>query len=515
VKPKALRAEHVALLSGAVLGLSAPGFDQWYLAWCGLAPFFLVIDWSKSLSGAAFRGWLFGLAYQLVWLSWFLKLNPPQWVGVQSAQQLLLLAVVVWIGAALINGSTFALAALIMRAFMNKGWLKLAGGDRGWLPSILLIPLLWVAVFGLFANQPDLLLLPMASLEYSQYKNVSLLQLCCLVGGVGLQFLIVAHNVALAVVAASMARPSGGRRLLLEKTRSAWGQWLAVACLIGGAALYGGYVARSVVLQPDQNVTVLQPGLMLETDRKRRGLQVAEALALALPMIEQCPVGLVVWTEQSVPMLFDAASPALEPLKHVAADRHLDLIFGVEEPAGAAGKKYNAAAGIASTGEFAPTLYRKRYLIPFGEFEPLVLRAIPVSIKEKLKLPQSPPLLASAEDNVLKLSRGDAALLICGENVDASLCARSVRKGGQVIANISNLTWFQNSILGAQTMAAAVIRAVENRRYYIYAADTGPSFVVDPYGRVVTRTRWGEVSALSTRFSYLKDLTPFCRLHAW
>src|SRR5262249_40846249 len=258
---------------------------------------------------------------------------------------------------------------------------------------------------------------------------------------------------------------------------------------------------------PGGEVSVLQSGLMLETAKKGRGLRVPEALALAMPMIEKCPPGLVVWTEQALPMLFDPRSAALKPLKRLAATRHLDIIFGVEELAGMAGKKYNAAAGINTTREFAPALYRKRYLIPFGEFEPLMLRAIPAGIKGRLKLPQSPPLLRGTQDTVLKLSRGNVALLICGENVDASICARSVRNGGQVIANISNLNWFQDSILGEQTVATAVIRAVENRRYYVYAADTGPSFVVDPYGRVLTRRRWGEVSMLSTRFSYLKDIT--------
>ncbi|HMO20057.1 MAG TPA: hypothetical protein PKC98_03710, partial [Candidatus Melainabacteria bacterium] len=28
----------LALVMGAILGLSAPGIEQWYLAWCALAP---------------------------------------------------------------------------------------------------------------------------------------------------------------------------------------------------------------------------------------------------------------------------------------------------------------------------------------------------------------------------------------------------------------------------------------------------------------------------------------------
>ncbi len=516
VKPKTVRAELLAIASGAVLGLSAPGFDQWYLAWCGLVPFFLLMDWSRSLWSAAFRGWLFGLGYHLLFLSWMLKLNPPQWVGIQSTPQLILVAAALWLCAAVISSVVFALIAFVMRLLLQKGWLTLVAGEEKLGPaSLVVLPLLWVVVFGVCGNQPDLLLMPMAALEYSQYKSLGVIQMCSVVGGVGLQFLMVAQNVALSMVAASMARTGGGRMLPAERVRAATAQWLAVVCLTAGATIYGAQSTRIAALEPDESVSVLQSGLMLATERKGRGLQVPEVLAMAMPIIDRCPPGLVVWTEQSLPMLFDATSTSLEPLKSVAADRHLDIIFGIEEPSETAGKKYNAAAAITSTGDFAPTLYRKRYLIPFGEFEPLILRCIPASVRQSIGLPQTPPFLADSDDVVLKLSSGVAALLICGENIDAASCARSVKKGGQVIANISNLNWFHGSILGAQSLATAVIRAVENRRYYIYAADTGPSFVVDPYGRVVARLGWGEVSVLSTKFKYVNEQTLFCKLAAW
>jgi len=507
------RAELIALAGGSVLGLSVPGFNQWYLGWFGLAILFLLIDGSRSPRAAAWRGWLFGFAYNLVWLNWFLKLNPPQWVGVDAPIQLVAIAVVCWVGSAALQACVQALAALAIRLMIGSGRLApVFGAGRSSAPAVLTLPLIWCLIICLFGNQPDLLVLPMSSLEYSQHQILPLVQICSTVGGIGLQFMMVAHNVALAVVAASLPGRPDEVRSLAGGLRPALVQWLVILALLITIGIWGSCHLQSSAAEPAERVSIIQAGLMFETERRGRTLRIPEALALAVPMLKQNQPGLAVWTETSLPMLFDTRSPLLDALKDVAMERHLDIVFGVEEQDRLHARKYNAAAGILSNGAFASATYRKRYLIPFGEFEPLVLRLIPESLKAALKLPAVPPYRASAEATVLNLSRGTVAPLICGENADPGLCARSVRNGGQVITNISNLSWFQNSSLGELTIAMAVFRAVENRRYYIYAADTGPSFLIDPYGHIVAQTAWGEVTALTGRFSYLSELTWFSRL---
>lgn len=510
------RPEVLALASGALLGLSAPGFNQWYLAWCGLVPFFLLIDSSRSSWNAVLRGWLFGFGYNLLWLSFFLKLNPPLWIGIESPLQLSIIAVACWLIASAIYGALYALIGLTTRWLFLSGWLMAAPGrPLTGMPAAAALPLLWLIAFSVLGNQPDLLLMPMSSLEYSQYKNISLIQVCSIIGGVGLQFIMVVHNLTLAVVVASLRRRTGVSALSSQGIRPAIVQWLVSVCLITGIAIWGGYSLRSSLVQADENVSVLQSGLMMETERRRRGLNASEVLALCIPMLERCPPGLVVWTETSLPMLFDARSSLIAALQDLARERRLDIIFGVGEVSQAPDKIYNAAAGIASTGQPAATIYRKRYLIPFGEFEPLVLRSIPDWAKRLIRLPRVPHYLAGNEATVLRLSGGMVAPLICGENVDPALCAASVANGGQVIANISNLFWFQDSTLADLSIATAVFRAVENRRYYVYAADTGPSALVDPEGRLVAQAGWGKVGVVTSKFRYLSQRTWFSRLWPW
>jgi apolipoprotein N-acyltransferase len=503
-------------LSGAVLGLTAPGFDQWYLAWCGLVPFFVLVDSSRSLWRAGLRGWLFGFGYHLLWLSFFLKLNPPLWIGLQSPALLAVVSVFCWLVAAWIYASVYALASGAIKLASLRGWMSpIAGEKRTGVPALLAVPLIWFCAFGICGNLPDFLLMPMASLEYSQYRMTWLIQACSIIGGVGLQLVMVAHNVALSAVTANAARGRGVRLLWSGSTKSDTARWISVLALAAGLAAYGGYCLQTSRVEPDTSVSVIQAGLMLKTEERGRGLNAVEALAVGMPLLQRCPPGLAVWTETSLMAFFHADSRLLAPLRKVAAERHLDIVFGIEEEARSPAGKYNAAAGVKATGELAGEIYKKRYLIPLGEFEPFLLRCIPPATKEKLRLPQSPPYLAGSEATVLALDGGRVAPLICGENVDAGVCARSVRNGGQVFANISNLSWFQDSSMGDLTLATAVLRAVENRRYYIYAADTGPSFVVDQFGRVVSELGWGQMGVLSGKFRYLSELSPFSRLWIW
>src|ERR1700722_3329677 len=71
----------ISLVAGAILGLSAPGIGLWFTAWFGLAPLLLLIATSETAWIAAWRGLLFGLAYNLVYGNWVLGLYPLDLLG--------------------------------------------------------------------------------------------------------------------------------------------------------------------------------------------------------------------------------------------------------------------------------------------------------------------------------------------------------------------------------------------------------------------------------------------------
>ncbi|MBY0547805.1 MAG: apolipoprotein N-acyltransferase [Candidatus Obscuribacterales bacterium] len=495
----------IAPAAGIIAGFSAPGFEQWYLAWCGLAPLFLVVEKARKWWHAAVHGWLFGLAFNLVWLSWFLKINLPPWVGIREPQQMVLVGAICWLLCGLLYGTATSGACVAWWSVQPI----LAQRKVPQVVGLVVGASVFTAVSLFLADKPDLLFLPLTALEYTQYRNQAFIQIASVIGGAGLQFILVLQNMALAAVASAWRAPSADRSVLLKHA----GLKLAMSTLVTSSALcFGATQPSARQAPPDTEVSIFQCGFMQDVMRTGKGVSASEVISQTLPQLNRCPSGLVVWTETSLPMPFNKESGILEAMRNCAKKNKLDIVFGIEETAEQKDKAYNAAAGISANGEFADAIYRKQYLIPFGEFEPLVLRILPQSLKKSLNLPDVPPFLPGTQPEILKLSQGEVAPLICGENVEAMLCARSIRAGGMVIANISNLSWFQESILGDQTIAIGTIRAVENRRYYIYAADTGPSFVIDQTGALVSKMNWMERGILRGKISYLRQLTPFTRM---
>src|SRR5262245_46150091 len=83
----------VALACGLIFGLSAPGLEQWYIAWFGLTPLLLLALRSAEPSQAAFRGFLFGIGYNLVYLFWATSVRDTVWTCSVSGYPLLLKAI--------------------------------------------------------------------------------------------------------------------------------------------------------------------------------------------------------------------------------------------------------------------------------------------------------------------------------------------------------------------------------------------------------------------------------------
>ena len=89
--------------------------------------------------------------------------------------------------------------------------------------------------------------------------------------------------------------------------------------------------------------------------------------------------------------------------------------------------------------------------------------------------------------------------------------------------NPSNDGWVRDPEYAEQIFELSLMRAVEQRRWLVRASTSGPSAIVDPFGRVVARTRpferatiVGEIRARSGRsvYSRLGDLFGFLCLAA-
>jgi apolipoprotein N-acyltransferase len=110
---------------------------------------------------------------------------------------------------------------------------------------------------------------------------------------------------------------------------------------------------------------------------------------------------------------------------------------------------------------------------------------------------------------------GKIGMLICYEGVFPSITNDTVRRGAEVLVNITNDAWFGKSSAPYQHFAAYIFRAIETDRYVLRAANTGISAVIDPRGRTCAKTGIFKEDVLNGFFSPRKGETPYVRYGDW
>ncbi len=128
--------------------------------------------------------------------------------------------------------------------------------------------------------------------------------------------------------------------------------------------------------------------------------------------------------------------------------------------------------------------YTKRVLLPFGEYVPL---------EDIIGWPAwlAPPTFQKvAGDQPIAYTLANGIVLsplICWENLFAGLARESVRKGAQLLVLLTNDGWFGRTAEPIQHNLASVLRAVENRVPIVVSSNSGPSMIIDAYGRVIAQ----------------------------
>jgi apolipoprotein N-acyltransferase len=120
--------------------------------------------------------------------------------------------------------------------------------------------------------------------------------------------------------------------------------------------------------------------------------------------------------------------------------------------------------------------------IPFGELAPWLYSWTPLR-----------PLARGREYKSFEIAGLTFAPNICFESTVPQLVRRQVnelaarRQEPDVLVNTTNDGWFYGSAILDLHFQCAVLRAIENRKPYLIAANTGVSGVIDGNGRVLER----------------------------
>jgi apolipoprotein N-acyltransferase len=217
---------------------------------------------------------------------------------------------------------------------------------------------------------------------------------------------------------------------------------------------------------------------------------------------------LVVWPESATPFSFEMEHAAAEAIRRMAREARVPILLGSDQiERGAPTRYYNAAYLVRADGSTG-AVYRKMHLVPFGEYVPL-----------KRLLFFAEPLVEAVSD----FSAGDTAVLmavdghsistaICYEIVYPDLVRRFVAGGSQLLTTITNDAWFGDTSAPHQHFAQATMRAIENGRYLVRAANTGISGAVDPYGRILSQSQLFEPAVVMATVTYRTETTLYTRI---
>lgn len=175
------------------------------------------------------------------------------------------------------------------------------------------------------------------------------------------------------------------------------------------------------------------------------------------------------------------------------------LIVHSSESTGQDGVRHNTVS-YESTQAGPLARQHKVFLMPEGEYLPYLSQVF-LSWFSGAKLGNIPKDKAVAHGDELVAVPFKGAVfgtLLCSELFSPFLYERLARAhGATVLVNLADPQWFRGShILYRKALQIAKVHAVESRSYFLAAQNSAPSFVIDPRGRVVAETSWGQTDAL-------------------
>jgi apolipoprotein N-acyltransferase len=481
---------------GLLLGLSAPGFNVWPLAWVALVPAFILCQQLDAWSHRFLGGLCLGTGFAGLYYLWFFDLHPLTWLGfAELPSRLVTLAgwLLLCLETGLITGGLFAVYGLFKGRFKVE-WLR-----------ALLFPLVWVWAFSLLNLTP--LTLPWAQLEYTQAHLWPMRWLVAHLSGSGVAVLIVLHSSLWAEIFRYRSAPqslsvSNFSRILWQTSMV----FLVPALLSLSDSMWRPFTSHHrpwpipvAVVQGNLPIEIIRSGRLNPDMIRQSYFQPLDNWLLPAGTLLVYPEEGVVpgWTTIDKPQ----GNPMLAALQTLATQRHLYITAGISSQ-DTENHHYNSLVLISpepsGLDKFSRAqFYHKRRLVPFGEFTPYRLGPFIRQALGKFDIDYTTPYNAGLNSNLLHAGPVHVGGLICFELIDsapwwdkAGSYAQKYRKAGaDLLVNSSNLGWFhQNPLLEAQFLAIGQVRAAEAGLPLVISSNTGISAIISGQGKILRQT---------------------------
>jgi apolipoprotein N-acyltransferase len=295
---------------------------------------------------------------------------------------------------------------------------------------------------------------------------------------------------------------------VIEKGRARW--------LYAGAVILPWLVGAA--LQPIQwteatdgslRTTIVQGGV--SQDQKWLADQFKPTLELYRnALLEYHDSVLVIWPEVAIPSTIDQVERYISEWQSDIQSQPRTLLFGILERDLETGKVFNSVVMLNGHDR---QIYRKRHLVPFGEYFP-----VPDFVRKWMRLMSLPTSDMSAGDEDQPLLEG-----LSGDKMAVAICYEDAYGAEQlyalpeasVLINVSNDAWFGDSIAPHQHLEIARMRALEAGRYVVRATNNGISAFIGPKGELLDTAPQFEYAAMTMDIIPHTGATPFVRGGNW
>lgn len=431
----------LSIASGILSGLSLNFSPLSFLCWVSFIPLFYALK-KSSFKQSLILSYSAGLVHFLTVIFW---------IGFVTRLGLVLLLIYLSL--------YWLLFGLLSKAFFLK---------RGRLPVSLAF--LWVV---LEYARSSLGGFGWGLLGYSQYKNLWLIQPAAITGVWGISFLIVYANIVLFNLftllddkhLTGLARP---------KRKPVFLQALVFVFLTTLSLVYSSFVLRKDYSKEAKlSLTIIQPDIP-QGEKWTQGYSLINREKL-FKLSRQAPLdSLLIFPEASWPEVITGLNRReLEIFfRRIGRD---GLIGSVIEEKGVF---YNTAL-LADKDLGATCIYRKVKLVPFGEYVPFRKYLPFIDVLNSLG-----DINPGKEYTVFSYKKARISSLICFEDIFPDFVKEFVKRGANLLVNITNDAWFRGYPEASQHLQSAVFRAVENRRFLVRVANTGISCIISPQGKI-------------------------------
>ena len=215
---------------------------------------------------------------------------------------------------------------------------------------------------------------------------------------------------------------------------------------------------------------------------------------------------IVVWPEVAIPSLSSREAGYLSQLQLDARENGQTILLGILEDVERRGDRviYNSVIALDGTRQ---QVYRKRHLVPFGEYFP-----VPAKVRDWMRmmsLPHNDLTAGERYPELIETAGGERlAIAICYEDAYGPEQLYALPEAG-ILINVSNDGWFGDSIAPHQHLQIARMRSLEFGRPTVRSTNTGISAFISHEGELLETSAQFQEAMLSRDVTPRKGSTPY------